>query len=484
MMRPNDGSTRAGILIVSVLLIFLAARAPSVLRPVYANPIHSSGSARVLQTPLNITHARYRVGVAGPNGTVVDTRTIPLPRNVDSPYLPTLMLANATLRARAMQTGFVDPPTACTSFIGTYCTTDGVYYQAAYGYAALNGSYCSGNNCPYYLNVNIGFVGTNPSVLSSGKWISGGLAVSEPTSVEYLDLGYELFAYVDSSGNLGVAWYVVATCEAGPGSCFYNGQSIYFTVIRSNSAVIGGANYATDHLDLVVYWNNALKGMVIDYRDANISPYYYTLDVLYQPSILPAYAYDDFYFGVLNACCNLNPPYHESYGYQVGFSSNQQPISSSSWLIEISNPGYIMINGQGFTAQHAQTIGGPACQGCNGGDAYWHVNWVWGGYQPWTDYATPVEVTPIDSLTASQVNSQEFTATTSYRTICVLVTNYNGIRSTADSVGQGAQPIGAWISSHPWADGYYWNVISQSSCPYMTWVYASGYAIPDNTLLW
>ena len=465
------------------------ARVPSVSTPAYANPIQTFDSARILQSPLNVTHARYRVGVAGPNGTVVDTRTIPLPRNVDSPYLPTLMLANATLRAKAIQTGFVDPPTSCTTNVGaTYCTTNGVYYQAAYGYSSLNGQYCfSGTNCPYYVDANVGFIGTSPSaVLHSGNWISGGLSMTEPTSVQAVDIGYEFFAYVDSAGNLGVAWYVVAACEFPntPGDCNYGGPNyIYFNTIRSNSAVITGANYATDKIDLVVYWNSGLNAMVLDYRDANQSPYYYTVDVLYQPSILPSYANHDFYFGVLSVS-PWNPPYYDSYGYQIGFSSNQKPVASSSWLIEISNPGYITVGGTAYTVQHAQTIGQLCCYRQQYGDAYWHDNWVWGGQLPSSDYATPVEATPIDSLTATQVNSQTFTATSSYRTVCVSVTNYNGIRSTADGAGQGGQLIGGWISTHPWADGYYWNVLSQGSCPYMTWVYASSYQIPDNTVLW
>ena len=115
---------------------------------------------------------------------------------------------------------------------------------------------------------------------------------------------------------------------------------------------------------------------------------------------------------------------------------------------------------------------------------------VWGGGQNLClgSYKAPqisaVAYTPIDDLSRSQTNGQTFTASGPYRTVCITVTDFSGLKSDADGAGDGNALIGGFIAQHPFGDGLWWNVIGQGSCPYVTWTYASGYQVPDNTAQW
>ncbi len=80
--------------------------------------------------------------------------------------------------------------------------------------------------------------------------------------------------------------------------------------------------------------------MVFDYQDPSISPYYYTVEDFVKPS----YAYPYFYFGA-QSVSPFNPPYYYSYGYQIGFSSSQYPLTTS-WLAKVYNAGYAIIAGK------------------------------------------------------------------------------------------------------------------------------------------
>jgi hypothetical protein len=80
--------------------------------------------------------------------------------------------------------------------------------------------------------------------------------------------------------------------------------------------------------------------MVFDYQDPSISPYYYTVEDFVKPS----YAYPYFYFGA-QSVSPFNPPYYYSYGYQIGFSSSQYPLTTG-WLAEVYNAGYAIIAGR------------------------------------------------------------------------------------------------------------------------------------------
>ncbi|MDH2901816.1 MAG: hypothetical protein PXY39_12680 [archaeon] len=70
-------------------------------------------------------------------------------------------------------------------------------------------------------------------------------------------------------------------------------------------------------------------------------------------------------------------------------------------------------------------------------------------------------MTRIDSFGSDYgaVNNQEFTATTSYRTICVQVTNFQAIKSDAYEGNEGNWQLGPFIADHPFADGTWWNVL-------------------------
>ncbi|MGI0070164.1 MAG: hypothetical protein ACREAN_07925 [Nitrosopumilaceae archaeon] len=156
-------------------------------------------------------------------------------------------------------------------------------------------------------------------------------------------------------------------------------------------------------------------------------------------------------------------------------------------MVELSAPGY-QISNHNYQVQHAQSIGAQVGGIGNGlimGDAWWHDNWAWGGltYPPLAKI-TAISATPIDDLSSTQSNQQTFTASGPYRTVCVTVTSFSGLKSDADSAGDGNAPIGGFIAQHPIGDGVWWNVISQSSCAYVTWIYANGYQIPDTTQLW
>ncbi|PSN86537.1 hypothetical protein B9Q02_02170 [Candidatus Marsarchaeota G1 archaeon BE_D] len=134
--------------------------------------------------------------------------------------------------------------------------------------------------------------------------------------------------------------------------------------------------------------------------------------------------------------------------------------------------------------QHASTIGESFCNrsGECSGYAYWHIGWVWGDQvYAEKDHVTAVEVTPIDLLVAYQVNGQKLTASSSYRTVCVVVTNFQGITQVAGS--EASETLGYWISEHPAYDGLYWQVIGSGACATITWTYTN-YQISDNTQLW
>ncbi|HEV2138527.1 MAG TPA: hypothetical protein VGR53_06765 [Nitrososphaerales archaeon] len=349
------------------------------------------------------------------------------------------------------------------------------------------------------VSITVSFVGSNPSSLGAGNWISGGISTQSGTHCNCpWDIGFSFYAYLDSSGNMGVAWYVVATCEFPPLCGSYGTDQ----VIAFNSAVnpINGipANYATDSFILTLYWyaNGGNPLYIFDVKDPNLSPYAWTIA---SPSV-PSYALNQFSYGVDISCpasgVSCNPPYSSSYAYQMGVSSNIRP-QSASLLVSLTNPSY-SVSGTVYSPGHAATIGAQQeLAGCPDGaicsylpDTWWHDNWAWGSYQnqppenPASLAMTTVESTPIDSLQASQVNTQSFTASSSYRTICVTVSNYAGIQSSADSAGQGGIQIGLWIANHPWADGTYWTVLTSSSCTNLTWIYAGAYMVPDNTQLW
>ena len=172
----------------------------------------------------------------------------------------------------------------------------------------------------------------------------------------------------------------------------------------------------------------------------------------------------------------------------IGFSSSQYPLTTS-WLAEVYNAGYAINNsGQiiAYTVQHASTIGQYViCTVDLGGcvsDSYWHINWVWGvPSSTQTDRVTAIEVTPIGDLGAWQVNGQELTASSSYRTVCVVVTNFQGIVQAAGS--ESGDSLGYWISEHPIYDGVYWQLVQSGTCSTITSTYAN-YNLPNNTQLW
>lgn len=100
------------------------------------------------------------------------------------------------------------------------------------------------------------------------------------------------------------------------------------------------------------------------------------------------------------------------------------------------------------------------------------------------DPLTVIEDTPIDSLSAPQTNTQTFTAISS-RTVCAEVTDFNSLKSLAEGAGEGSWQIGRFIAAHPIDDGRgYWTIVSQSLCQSLTWTYANGNLISDNSVLW
>ena len=321
------------------------------------------------------------------------------------------------------------------------------------------------------------------------------------------------YNYLTNTGSVGVAWYIIVACEftnnlalnsycrpsPTPPNCVLDIYGrVAYCILDSNSATIP-ANYATDTVDLTLYWcttsacksaDNGVGVMVLDWHDANYSPYTYTVED-FSP---PTWALDKFYFGVAYVCSSgicFNPPYDDSYGYQMGFVSSQSPLSTSNWDVAISNTGFNTNNGGTITSylvQHAKTIGATQeyCNGvpCGWGDAYWHDNWAYGGSSPMEDSLTVIEDTPIDSLSAPQTNTQTFTAISS-RTVCAEVTNFNSLKSLADGAGEGSWQIGRFIAAHPIDDsGGYWTIVSQSLCQSLTWTYANGNLISDNSVLW
>ncbi|HEV2226314.1 MAG TPA: hypothetical protein VGR56_05855 [Nitrososphaerales archaeon] len=225
---------------------------------------------------------------------------------------------------------------------------------------------------------------SNPAAaLASGKWLAGGLSVSSPTHNDgTVDLGYEFYAWTDSSDSIGVAWFIVAACEWPPdcGSGPYS-----YSILASNYATIQG--HASDQITLVVYWNTNYNEFIFDYKDPGCSScgnYYWTVEDF----VPPTYASDNFYYGIDTSCPAMgfpcNPPYNNSYGSQLGVTSNQQGLSNTYWEVLFSNPSYVA-SGTTYYPQHALTMGGGIGEVGNGvatGDAYWHDNWDWGGMLP------------------------------------------------------------------------------------------------------
>lgn len=232
---------------------------------------------------------------------------------------------------------------------------------------------------------------------------------------------------------------------------------------------------------------------VCDWRDTHISSYYYTVEDFNPPN----WTNKQFYFGVAYVQ-GVNPPYSDSYGYQMGFVSSQSPLSNTNWAVALTNPGFSNTSQNGettnFYVQHAKTIGAQneGCGGptCTTGDAYWHDNWAYGcgslTCQPWGDKLSPVESAAVDQLSASQVNGQIFTAGIGQSSPeAVQVTDFAGIKSSADRAGEGGWNIGTWIWAHPWANGLYWTVLGTNTVtPSLTWTYSNGYLVADNTQLW
>jgi len=115
----------------------------------------------------------------------------PLPWNTSSPYVPTFYPNMSSFKNRPQG----DPQVPCS--VSGYGQTSqcGVFYQGAYGYSSMSGSY---NARPFKVWVKLSFKGTNPSLaLTQGNWISQGISVTSPTKISGWDLGYEFYAYLD-----------------------------------------------------------------------------------------------------------------------------------------------------------------------------------------------------------------------------------------------------------------------------------------------
>src|SRR5579875_2471207 len=224
------------------------------------------------------THHAPRHAHLDSNQTLVVNQSdpLPLPWNTSSPYVPAFSPNMSAFKNRPQG----DPQVPCT--VSGYGRTSqcGNFYQAAYGYSFMSGSY---NARPFKVWVKVSFKGTNPSLtLTQGNWISAGISVTSPTTISGWDLGYEFYAYLDSSGNLGIAWFVIAACEIYvPGNC--PNQPPY-EILDSNSLVLGA--YRGDNVSLLLYWCtssscrnlNSQGVMVFNYQDPSISPYYFTVE--------------------------------------------------------------------------------------------------------------------------------------------------------------------------------------------------------------
>ncbi len=460
----------------------------------------------------------FRRGLPNSNGSISVNQAMvnALPWNTSSPYVPSFAMLSGGAPNSAS-----DPQTPCTTYDGGgYGSPNcGQYYQGSYGYYLCTGSNCSNHydnsNIPgslYLVKASVAFKGTNPSsALTSGNWISGGLSVTQPTTVSSvggMDLSYSFYTYLTNTGTVGLAWYVLLVCEfpnlplgecsppSGTAGCTTNLINTVYCVLDSNSATLP-ANYATDTVDLTLYWctttacknwnNNGVGVFIFDWHDANYSPYTWTIEDF----VPPTFASKVFYFGAAYVY-PFNTPDSDSFGYQMGVASSQSPLSNTNWNVQITKPGYSANNKGVITAysvQHAQTIG--AYQEYNtfwptGGDAFWHDNWAYGGTSPMANHMTLVESAPIDDLFASQANGQSFTSI-SGRTVCASVTNFNNLKSLADGVGEGSWALGTFIAAHPIDDTLgYWTILSNGACSSnpATWVYASGALVSDNTVLW
>ncbi|MGI0079405.1 MAG: hypothetical protein ACRECH_07255 [Nitrososphaerales archaeon] len=431
----------------------------------------------------------FRTGTPGSNSTeVLNPITNPLPQNTCPQFVPVFSPKNVA-----------DPQAPCT--IGSAIPDEsacGTNYEMAYGNSgpAQSGKY---QDEPISAFVTVSFEGTIPSSLGSKNWVAGGLSLTSPTGgcapligCGGLDVGTEFYAYLDSSGNVGVAWYIIAACEFAP-SCL-TALVGYYKVLASGSATIP-AKYATDQVHLNVYWNTKLSLFIFDWMDSNYSPYTWTVFDFRPPNYEAHY----FYYGPDISCPSLlgncNPPYSESFGYQIGFVSNAR-INNPDWVVEISSPGYI--DSSGHLARYASTMGAQeggtvTTEVCPlaFGDAWWHDNWVWGGGQNLClgSYKAPQMTTvasaPIDMLSFGQANLQTFTAGAGLSTPeTVTVTNFGALQSDAESAGEGNAPLGAFIWAHPFANGLWWTMHSSSATPDLTWTYAEAYQVPDNTAEW
>ncbi|MDG7001610.1 MAG: hypothetical protein JRN15_21135 [Nitrososphaerota archaeon] len=503
-------------LVVSLFVLSLAVSSSVIREASGTGVMRSSGVAASNVSPLG--RLTYRVGTPDFNGSETNNAGVSLPPNTRAPFVPGVTFkmhgANDNMSKQSR-----DPQLPCTTSDTTYsfpgACTDGLYYVGAYGWRipAQSGSY---SDAISLVEENVSFSGTTVSDLGSGDWISGGMTMLSPAkcltcNAGYTtpgDIGFEFFAYLDSSGNVGVAWYVIGACEWPP---YCAGDIGTYQILASNSAEITGAK-STDTVLVEVYWcvttsctsiNNGQGVYVFDETDPAVSSNTYTVYDFKPPNYelntqdTPPTYWD---FGVDISCPApspggaCNPPYNESYAFQVGFSSNAK-INNPNWLVEISNPNWIATNGTASHVVHGSIIG--VQQEMNfqatgdyyaAGDAWWHENWVWG--QQWSSspisfsqLTTAVSITPIDDLQSSQANSQIFTAIGS-RTVCVEVTNFASLKSDADGASEGSQQLGSWIAGHSAYDGTWWTVRSQSSCAYITWTYANGYSPSDNNQVW
>ncbi|PSN83868.1 hypothetical protein B9Q01_03275 [Candidatus Marsarchaeota G1 archaeon OSP_D] len=112
----------------------------------------------------------------------------PLPWNTSSPFVPAFY-------PNLSHSNVSDPQTPCTYSSYGQTSQCGVFYQGAYGYSSMSGSY---NARPFKVWVKLSFKGTNPSLaLTQGNWISQGISVTSPTKISGWDLGHEFYAYLD-----------------------------------------------------------------------------------------------------------------------------------------------------------------------------------------------------------------------------------------------------------------------------------------------
>jgi hypothetical protein len=428
------------------------------------------------------------------NGTIIINQynPVPLPTNTSSRYLPATFFLNSTKIASQSTT---DPQTPCTAEGGDWtpvgCNNGDLYQSVSMYDNVTNHTY---DVRPTQFQVSVSFGWTNPSAaLGSGNWLSGGISMITPNNnYGSVDIGYNFYVFINNSGFVGVAWWIIAACEWPP-NCGWLPPTTY-EILSSNYFTIPTA-HASDTVTIDIYWSAQHNGFVFDWKDPDCIEHsycgnFFITSLIYTP---PSWGAHTFYYGIDISCPGdygfpCNPPYEESFASQLGITSNQYPLSNTNWEVIFSNPWYRIGSGT-YYPHHALTMGAQEGENANNiplGDAYWQDNWAWGGAFPWFDQFTVVAQTRIDSLVANaQTNGQTFTATGPYRTVCVTLTNFGALQKDADNGGDGGSQPSGFIAQHPTGDGRWWNVFNSGACSsdYITWTY-SNYLVPDNSQLW